>query len=93
MMPALGLMKIEPLERQRLMMSTHHNMGTTRMSENPRLGVVDANCKVYTLSNLFVAGSSVFPTGGIANPTLTIIGLAMRLADHLKGKMKDSSIA
>ncbi len=88
----LGHMKVVPLEQQDVLLSTHHNMGTTRMSENPRLGVVDANCKVYNLSNLFVAGSSVFPTGGIANPTLTIIALAMRLADHLKAKMKDNSL-
>jgi len=59
-------------------------MGTTRMSTDPKMGVVDANCKVHGISNLFVAGSSVFPTGGIANPTLTIIALAIRLADHLK---------
>ena len=84
----LGQPKIEDFEHQEVMMSTHHNMGTTRMSENPKLGVVDANCKVHGISNLFVAGSSVFPTGGIANPTLTIIALAMRLADHLKNKMK-----
>ena len=75
-------------EQQEVAMSSHHNMGTTRMNENPRFGVVDANCKVHGISNLFVAGSSVFPTGGFANPTLTIIALAIRLADHLKDKMK-----
>ena len=83
----LGLMKTEGFERQETAMSSHHNMGTTRMHENPRFGVVDANCKVHGISNLFVAGSSVFTTGGFANPTLTIIALAMRLADHLKDKM------
>ncbi len=64
--------------------SIHHNMGTTRMHENPRHGVVDANCKVHGVSNLFIAGSSTFPTGGYANPTLTIVALAIRLADHIK---------
>ena len=84
----LGLMKIEGHERQEVTMSSHHNMGTTRMNENPRFGVVDANCKVHGISNLFVAGSSVFTTGGFANPTLTIIALSLRLADHVKDKMK-----
>ena len=61
-----------------------HNMGTTRMNNDPKKGVVDANCKVHGLPNLYIAGSSVFPTGGTANPTLTIVALAIRLAEHLK---------
>ncbi len=65
----------------------HHHMGTTRMHDDPKQGVVDANCKVHGISNLFVAGSSVFPTSGYANPTLTIIALALRLADHIKTLM------
>lgn len=60
-----------------------HHMGTTRMSDSPTDGVVDRNCKVHGVDNLFVAGSSVFPTGGVSNPTLTIAALALRLADHL----------
>ncbi|MEO8472485.1 MAG: GMC family oxidoreductase [Chryseolinea sp.] len=68
-------------------MSTHHNIGTTRMNTDPKFGVVDADCKVHGISNLYIAGSSVFPTGGYANPTLTIIALCMRLADHVKTKM------
>ncbi|MGH1345096.1 MAG: GMC oxidoreductase [Nannocystales bacterium] len=60
-----------------------HHMGTTRMSESAATGVVDANSRVHGIDNLFVAGSSVFPTGGFANPTLTIVALAHRLADHL----------
>jgi choline dehydrogenase-like flavoprotein len=64
--------------------SVHHHMGTTRMHTDPRQGVVDENCCVHGVNNLFIAGSSVFPTGGYANPTLTIIALALRLADHLK---------
>ncbi len=61
-----------------------HHMGATRMSDDPRLGVVDANCKVHGISNLFVAGSSVFPTAGAANPTWTITALALRLADEVR---------
>jgi choline dehydrogenase-like flavoprotein len=63
-----------------------HHMGTTRMHSDPRRGVVDPNCRVHTITNLYVAGSSVFPTGGYANPTVTIVALALRLADHLKTK-------
>jgi choline dehydrogenase-like flavoprotein len=61
-----------------------HHMGTTRMSVDPRHGVVDANCRVHGVENLFVAGSSVFSTGGWANPTFTLVGLALRLGDHLR---------
>jgi choline dehydrogenase-like flavoprotein len=61
-----------------------HHMGTTRMHPNPQSGVVDANCLVHGLSNLYIAGSSVFPTCGSANPTLTIVALAIRLASHLQ---------
>lgn len=60
-----------------------HQMGTTRMSTDPRHGVVDAECRVHGIANLFIAGSSVFPTGGHANPTLTIVALALRLAERL----------
>ena len=60
-----------------------HHMGTTRMSASPRAGVVDADSKIHSLDNLFVAGSSVFTTGGYANPTFTLLSLALRLADHL----------
>ena len=58
-------------------------MGTTRMAADPSTGVVDADCRVFSTHNLFIAGSSVFTTGGAANPTLTIVALALRLADHL----------
>jgi choline dehydrogenase-like flavoprotein len=63
----------------------HHHLGTTRMHRDPRQGVVDEHSRVHGTANLFVAGSSVFPTGGYANPTLTIVALSLRLADHLKG--------
>lgn len=64
--------------------SAAHHLGTTRISQDPKLGVVDSNCKVHGISNLFIAGSSVFPTGGHANPTLTIIALSVKLAEFLK---------
>ncbi|GGG57576.1 GMC oxidoreductase [Hymenobacter glacieicola] len=64
--------------------SSAHHIGTTRMSEDPRTGVVDKHAKVHGLDNLYVAGSSVFPTGGHANPTLTIVAHALLLAHHLK---------
>jgi choline dehydrogenase-like flavoprotein len=60
-----------------------HQMGTTRMSSNPRYGVVDSDCRVHGMANLFIAGSSIFPTGGGTNPTLTLVMLALRLAEHL----------
>jgi choline dehydrogenase-like flavoprotein len=60
-----------------------HHMGTTRMATDPSRGVVDAHCRVHGISNLYIAGSSVFPTVGFMNPTLTIVALALRLADHL----------
>jgi choline dehydrogenase-like flavoprotein len=66
------------------MTSGMHHMGTTRMHDDPREGVVNADCRVHDLANLYVAGSSVFPTAGVANPTLTLVALALRLADHLK---------
>ena len=65
----------------------NHHMGTTRMSADPRQGVVDADCRVHGLRNLYVAGSSVFPTSGAANPTLTLVALAWRLAHHLEGAL------
>ncbi len=63
----------------------HHHIGTTRMHSNPRRGVVDANCRVHGISNLHIAGSSIFPTAGSGGVTLTLIAMAIRLADHLKG--------
>jgi choline dehydrogenase-like flavoprotein len=53
------------------------------MHRDPQQGIVDANCRVHGMHDLFIAGSSVFPTYGTANPTLTILALADRLADHL----------
>lgn len=68
--------------------SSVHPIGGTRMSSNPRLGVVDENCKVHDVSNLYIASSAVFPTSGYANPTLTVVALACRIADHIKRSHK-----
>jgi choline dehydrogenase-like flavoprotein len=62
---------------------TWHHMGTTRMHDSPREGVVDRDCKVHGISNLYVGGSSVFPTVGANFPTITIAALSLRLAGHL----------
>jgi choline dehydrogenase-like flavoprotein len=62
----------------------NHHMGTTRMSDDPKTGVVDANSAVHGVANLYVAGSSVFPTYGASNPTMNFVALTLRLADHLK---------
>ncbi|HUP74233.1 MAG TPA: GMC family oxidoreductase [Acidimicrobiales bacterium] len=64
--------------------SNAHHLGTTRMSDDPRRGVVDANCKVHSVDNVYVAGSSVFATSSHANPTLLLVALAIRLAEHLR---------
>lgn len=67
-----------------------HHIGTTRMSARPKDGVVDTDCQVHGVQGLYVAGSSVFPTAGHANPTQMIVALAVRLADTLKRRAKDS---
>jgi len=61
-----------------------HHLGTTRMHRDPKQGVVDANSRVHGMANLFVAGSGVFPTYGASNPTMNLVALTLRLADHLK---------
>ena len=70
------------------MRGDQHHMGTTRMQRDPSMGVVDENCRVHGVGNLYVAGSSVFPTGGTFNPSLTIVALALRLADHIKERLR-----
>ena len=69
-----------------------HHMGTTRMHANIGKGVVDANCKVHGMSNLYVSGSSVFPTAGSDNPTITIVALALRAAEHLEGVLAQPAL-
>ena len=82
----LGRLYIKPMHeipRDQITGGWHH-MGTTRMHTDPKYGVVDPNGRVHGISNLFIAGPSVFPTSGYANPSLTIVALAVRLADHIK---------
>jgi hypothetical protein len=67
-----------------------HHMGTTRMSDDAKTGVVDANCKVHGMANLYIAGSSCFVTAAAPNPTLTLIALSLRLSDHLKQRIKST---
>jgi hypothetical protein len=78
-----GIGELEPGTDEPRYTDASHHMGTTRMSRDPRTGVVDPTCRLHALHNLYLAGSSVFPTAGHANPTPTIIALALRLADHL----------
>jgi choline dehydrogenase-like flavoprotein len=72
------------------MVAGKHHMGTTRMHQDPKKGVLNADCKVHGVANLYVAGSSIFPTSGQANPMLTLVALAIRLADHVKQAMSDT---
>ncbi|MFM7425991.1 MAG: GMC family oxidoreductase, partial [Elainella sp.] len=90
----LGHLKLERDQGvpQLILPSIHHHMGTTRMSLDSKQGVVDADCKVHGVSNLFIASSSVFPTGSYANPTLTIIAMAIRVADQVKACMTKSTV-
>ncbi len=75
-------------ERPRRLFRGHwHHLGTTRMDPDPTRGVVDEHSRVHGVANLYVTGSSVFPTGGYANPTLTIVALALRLADELEATL------
>jgi len=85
----LGHLEIE-LEDDTIPPDIHggwHNMGTTRMHEDPKMGVVNENCRVHGIQNLFIAGPSVYPTVGYANPVLTTVALSVRLADHLHNKV------
>ena len=85
----IGRCRIEPwLENSSIPIAdalneTYHYIGTTRMADDPHEGVVDSNCAVHGMKNLYVAGSSVFPTAGQANPTFTLVALALRLADQI----------
>jgi choline dehydrogenase-like flavoprotein len=65
-----------------------HHIGTTRMGSEPRDSVVDVNCRVHGIGNLFVASSATFPTSSQANPTLTVVALSLRLAEHLRGLVR-----
>ena len=67
--------------------NSSHHIGTTRMDPDPGFGVVDTDCRVHDVDNLYIAGSSVFPIGGAAHPTLNLVALALRLADHMAGRL------
>jgi choline dehydrogenase-like flavoprotein len=84
---ATELGRIEMDRNARPDLSAHHHAGTVRMHDTPRQGAVDADTRVHGMDNLYVTGSAVFPTAGYANPTLTIVALALRLADHLKNRL------
>ena len=83
--PPQGFFEDDALVRS-MCTDSYHHMGGTRMSSDARTGIVDADLKVHGVANLYVCSSSVFPTGGFSNPTLTILALAMRLGDHLRAK-------
>lgn len=68
-----------------------HHIGTTRMGRDPRNSVVNTDCRLHTVEDVYLAGSSVFPTSGNANPTYTIVALAIRLADHLKAQIQPNA--
>jgi len=69
-----------------------HHMGTTRMGTDPKQSVVDPNCKVHSLANLYCAGASCYGTAAAPNPTLTVVALTLRLSDHLKGVLKQNIV-
>jgi len=70
---------------------SHHHMGTCRMGENPKTSVVDPDLRVHGTQNLYVAGSASFVTGGATHPTITIVALSHRLADHLTTRLRKES--
>ena len=85
-----GMIKLNYSRREQWLAAMdwgNHHLGTTRMSDDPKSGVVDAEGKVHGVGNLYVAGSSVFPTYGASNPTLNLLALTLRLGDHLKKVM------
>ena len=69
----------------------NHHMGTARMGNDPRLSVVDPQCRVHGYDNLYIGSSATFPTGGFSNPTLTVIALVLRIADELKVRLRPTS--
>jgi choline dehydrogenase-like flavoprotein len=81
----LGLARASP--RDWTFDDSYHHLGTTRMADDPAHGVVDRDCQVHGLAGVYASGGSVFPTSGFANPTLTIVALSLRLADHLRRRL------
>ncbi len=85
--PVLENWAIERRPQDIVIIDMAHTLGTTRMSADAKTGVVDRNCQVHGVHNLYLAGGSVFPTSGHANPTLMILAFAIRLADHLNSQL------
>ena len=98
---ALGALQVGRLKRadwlrtdggesdyERFFHDQNHHIGTARMSLSPQEGVVDSDLKVHSLQNLYIASCATFPTGGHSNPTLTMLALTIRLADHLKSRLQ-----
>jgi choline dehydrogenase-like flavoprotein len=85
--PGLDRGRANRLERGEQVRCVRHHMGTTRMAENERSGVVNSDGRVFGVHNLYVAGSSIFPTGGNDMPTMTIVAMARRLAGHLESRL------
>jgi choline dehydrogenase-like flavoprotein len=86
----IGMLRINYSHREQWLKAMdwgNHHLGTTRMSDDPKRGVVDAQSRVHGVENLYVAGSSVFPTYGSSNPTMNLLALTLRLADRLKQVM------
>ena len=86
-----GMLRLNAKERGQWLAELdwgNHHMGTTRAHVDPRKGVVDGNLQVHGISNLFVAGNSVYPTYGAVNPTVNLVAMALRLTDHLKGQLR-----
>jgi GMC oxidoreductase len=78
---------IEPTALIHLIETARHHMGTTRMHVSPQQGVVNEHCRAHDFANLYIAGTSVFPTGGVGNPTLSLLALTLRLADYLRERV------
>jgi choline dehydrogenase-like flavoprotein len=85
--------RFDPRSHPSPIMSNFHHLGTTRMHRDHRRGVVDTDGRVHSMANVYVAGSSVFPTGGYLNPTLTIIALAFRTARAISERMRPGVVA
>jgi choline dehydrogenase-like flavoprotein len=86
----LGIVRVAPPTGEDLFTAAQggpHQLGTARMHDDPRRGVVDGDCRAHSVDNLYVTGGAVLPTSGYANPTLTIVALALRLAAHLRRRL------
>ena len=90
----LGLFQYDPasVEQEMVRYGAYggHHIGTARMGTDHRKSVVDADCRVHSVRNLYIASAATFPTSGQANPTLTVVALSLRLADHVKSKLKSA---